>query len=48
MAKIFRMGDVMRLAKINTINTLNKRNFTLWQILHCVYLIPRYRLIPKP
>lgn len=25
----FRMGDVMRLAKINTINTLNKRNFTL-------------------
>lgn len=25
----YRMGDVMRLAKINTINTTNKRNFTL-------------------
>lgn len=25
----YRMGDIMRLAKINTINTLNKRNFTL-------------------
>lgn len=25
----YRMGDVMRLAKINTINTLNKRNFSL-------------------
>ncbi len=25
----YRMGDIMRLAKINTINTLNKRNFSL-------------------
>ncbi len=25
----YRMGDIMRLAKINTLNTLNKRNFTL-------------------
>lgn len=25
----FRMGDIMRLAKINTINTTNKRNFSL-------------------
>lgn len=25
----FRMGDIMRLAKINTDNTINKRNFTL-------------------
>lgn len=25
----FRMGDIMRLAKVNTLNTLNKRNFTL-------------------
>lgn len=25
----YRMGDIMRLAKINTINTTNKRNFTL-------------------
>lgn len=25
----YRMGDIMRLAKINTINTINKRNFTL-------------------
>ena len=25
----YRMGDIMRLAKINTINTINKRNFSL-------------------
>ena len=25
----YRMGDIMRLAKINTINTINKRSFTL-------------------
>jgi len=27
--KRYRMGDVMRLAKVNTINTTNKRNFSL-------------------
>ena len=27
--KRYRMGDIMRLAKVNTINTINKRNFSL-------------------
>lgn len=40
----FRMGDVMRLAKINTINTLNKRNFTLLANPALRLSYPRYRV----
>lgn len=40
----FRMGDIMRLAKINTINTLNKRNFTLLANPALRLSYPRYRV----
>jgi hypothetical protein len=43
----FRMGDVMRLAKINTINTLNKRNFTLLANPALRLSYPRYRVETK-
>lgn len=40
----YRMGDVMRLAKINTINTLNKRNFTLLANPALRLSYPKYRV----
>jgi hypothetical protein len=43
----FRMGDVMRLAKINTINTLNKRNFTLMADPALRLSYPRYQVDTK-
>ncbi len=43
----FRMGDIMRLAKINTINTLNKRNFTLLANPALRLSYPRYRVETK-
>ena len=40
----YRMGDIMRLAKINTINTLNKRNFTLLANPALRLSYPRFRV----
>lgn len=40
----YRMGDVMRLAKINTVNTLNKRNFTLLADPALRLSYPKYRV----
>ncbi len=43
----FRMGDIMRLAKINTLNTLNKRNFTLLADPALRLSYPKYKVITK-
>lgn len=40
----YRMGDVMRLAKINTVNTLNKRNFSLLADPALRLSYPKYRV----
>lgn len=40
----YRMGDVMRLAKINTVNTLNKRNFSLLANPALRLSYPKYRV----
>lgn len=41
----YRMGDIMRLAKINTINTTNKRNFSLLADPALKLSYPKYRVI---
>lgn len=41
----FRMGDIMRLAKINTLNTLNKRNFTLLADPALRLSYPKYKVV---
>ena len=41
----YRMGDVMRLAKINTINTTNKRNFSLLADPALKLSYPRYKVV---
>ena len=43
----YRMGDIMRLAKINTINTINKRNFTLLANPALRLAYPRYQVVTK-
>ncbi len=43
----YRMGDIMRLAKINTINTVNKRNFTLLANPALRLAYPRYQVVTK-
>jgi hypothetical protein len=43
----YRMGDIMRLAKIQTVNTLNKRNFTLLANPALRLSYPRYRVETK-
>lgn len=40
----YRMGEIMRLAKINTINTTNKRNFTLLADPALRLSYPRYKV----
>ncbi|SHE99561.1 Por secretion system C-terminal sorting domain-containing protein [Mariniphaga anaerophila] len=40
----YRMGDVMRLAKINTVNTINKRNFSLLTDPALKLSYPRHRV----
>ncbi len=40
----FRMGDIMRLAKINTVNTVNKRSFTLLADPALRLSYPKYRV----
>ncbi len=41
----YRMGDIMRLAKINTLNTLNKRNFSLLADPALRLSYPKYRVV---
>ncbi len=41
----YRMGDIMRLAKINTINTTNKRNFSLLADPALKLTYPKYKVI---
>lgn len=41
----YRMGDVMRLAKINTINTTNKRNFSLLADPALRLSYPQYKVV---
>ena len=41
----YRMGDIMRLAKINTVNTTNKRNFSLLADPALRLSYPKYRVI---
>jgi hypothetical protein len=41
----YRMGDIMRLAKINTINTINKRNFSLLADPALRLSYPKHRVI---
>jgi hypothetical protein len=41
----YRMGDVMRLAKINTINTTNKRNFSLLADPALKLSYPRHKVV---
>ncbi len=41
----YRMGDIMRLAKINTINTTNKRNFSLLANPALKLSYPKHRVI---
>ncbi|MFW5821972.1 MAG: type IX secretion system sortase PorU [Tangfeifania sp.] len=41
----YRMGDVMRLAKINTINTTNKRNFSLLADPALKLSYPQYKVV---
>jgi len=41
----YRMGDIMRLAKINTINTTNKRNFSLLADPALRLSYPRHRVV---
>lgn len=41
----FRMGDIMRLAKINTLNTLNKRNFSLLADPALRLSYPKYKVV---
>lgn len=43
----YRMGDIMRVAKINTINTINKRNFTLLANPALRLAYPRYQVVTK-
>ena len=41
----YRMGDIMRLAKINTINTTNKRNFSLLADPALMLSYPEYQVV---
>jgi hypothetical protein len=41
----YRMGDIMRLSKINTINTINKRNFSLLTDPALQLSYPRHKII---
>jgi hypothetical protein len=41
----YRMGDIMRLAKINTINTTNKRNFSLLADPALKLSFPKYKVV---
>jgi hypothetical protein len=43
----YRMGDIMRLAKVNTLNTLNKRNFTLLADPALRLSYPKYKVITQ-
>jgi hypothetical protein len=43
----YRMGDIMRLAKINTLNTLNIRNFTLLADPALRLSYPKYKVVTK-
>lgn len=43
----FRMGDIMRLAKINTVNTVNKRSFTLLADPALRLSYPKYRIVTR-
>ncbi len=43
----YRMGDIMRLAKINTINTTNKRNFSLLADPALKLSYPQYNVVTK-
>jgi hypothetical protein len=43
----FRMGDIMRLAKINTLNSLNIRNFTLLADPALRLSYPKYKVVTK-
>jgi hypothetical protein len=43
----YRMGDIMRLAKVNTLNTLNKRNFTLLADPALRLCYPKYKVITR-
>ena len=43
----FRMGDIMRLAKINTLNTLNKRNFSLLADPALRLSYPKHRVVTR-
>ncbi len=42
---ILRMGDIMRLAKVNTINTVNKRSFSLLADPALRLTVPQHRVI---
>ncbi len=41
----YRMGDIMRLAKINTLNTINNRNFTLLADPALRLSYPKYKVV---
>ena len=41
----YRIGDIMRLAKINTINTINKRNFSLLADPALKLSYPEYKVV---
>ncbi len=41
----YRMGDIMRLAKINTVNTINKRNFSLLADPALKLSYPKYNVV---
>jgi len=43
----YRMGDIMRLAKINTLNTINKRNFTLLADPALRLSYPKYKVVTR-
>ena len=43
----FRMGDIMRFAKINTVNSINKRNFTLLADPALRLSYPKYRVVTR-
>lgn len=43
----YRMGDIMRLAKVATINTLNQRNFTLLADPALKISYPKHRVVTK-
>lgn len=43
----FRMGDIMRLAKISTVNSVNNRNFTLLADPALRLSYPRYKVVTK-